>query len=87
MIQVKVELLDAVLRQAEELARAENVPLEQFLGTALSHAIGHWHREGVRPAPRPEMTRKAFLSALDRALSSGGPRAYQFRGEPEGSEG
>jgi hypothetical protein len=60
---IEVQIPELVLKQAQELAAREHIPLEQMISLAVTQAVGIWSSEsnGAQRAKREDFV--AFLIA------------------------
>jgi len=64
MKNVETQIPEPVLRQAQELAARENIPLEQLLSLAITQAVGVWSNESYISLRARRASREKFLEAL-----------------------
>lgn len=69
---VEIRIPEEVLRQAQDLAIAENITAEQVLGRAVTEAIGAWVNQRVLEGRRRAAGRKRFLEMLQDMLDGEG---------------
>jgi len=61
---VEVQIPEPVLKQAQELAERENVPLEQIISLAVAQSVGVWSNESYVAMRAKRGSREKFLDAL-----------------------
>jgi hypothetical protein len=61
---VAAQIPEPVLKQAQELAARENVPLEQIISLAVAQAVGVWSNESYMALRAKRGSRDKFLDAL-----------------------
>lgn len=61
---VEAQIPEAVLKQAQELAERENIPLEQLISLAVAQSVGVWSNESYMAMRAKRGSREKFLSAL-----------------------
>ena len=61
---VEAQIPEPVLKQAQELAEHENVPLEQIITLAVTQSIGVWSNESYVALRAKRGSREKFLDAL-----------------------
>ncbi len=61
---VEAQIPEPVLKQAQELAERENVPLEQIITLAVTQSIGVWSSESYVALRAKRGSREKFLDAL-----------------------
>lgn len=62
---IEAKVPEAVLQQAEELARREHIPLEQLISLAVTQAVGVWSNESYMAGRAKRGNREEFLRALE----------------------
>ena len=58
------QIPEPVLKQAQELAERENVPLEQIISLAVAQSVGIWSNESYVALRAKRGSREKFLDAL-----------------------
>ena len=61
---VEAQIPEPVLRQAQELADRENLPLEQIITLAVAQSVGVWSNESYVAMRAKRGNREKFLDAL-----------------------
>ncbi len=61
---IEAHIPEPVLKQAQELAERERVPLEQIISLAVTQAVGVWSNESYLALRAKRASREAFLDAL-----------------------
>jgi hypothetical protein len=61
---VEARIPEPVLKQAQELAERENVPLEQIISLAVAQSVGIWSNESYAARRAKRGSREKFLDAL-----------------------
>jgi hypothetical protein len=61
---IEAEIPEPVLKQAQELAARENVPLRQIISLAVAQAVGVWSNESYVALRAKRASREKFLDAL-----------------------
>jgi hypothetical protein len=61
---VEAQIPEPVLKQAQELAAREHIPLEQIISLAVSQAVGVWSNESYIALRAKRASREKFLDAL-----------------------
>ncbi|MBI4024683.1 MAG: toxin-antitoxin system HicB family antitoxin [Verrucomicrobia bacterium] len=61
---IEAQIPEPVLKQAQELAARENVPLEQIISLAVAQAIGVWSNESYIAMRAKRGSHEKFLDAL-----------------------
>jgi hypothetical protein len=61
---IEAEIPEPVLKQAQELANRENIPLRHLISLALTQTIGIWSNESYIAQRARNASRERFLSAL-----------------------
>ena len=61
---IEAQIPEPVLKQAQELAARENVPLEQIIRLAVAQAVGVWSNESYMALRVKRASREKFLDAL-----------------------
>ncbi len=64
MTTIEAKIPDPVLKQAQELAERENIPLDQLISLAVTQAVGVWSNEGYIASRAKRASRQKFLEAL-----------------------
>jgi antitoxin component of RelBE/YafQ-DinJ toxin-antitoxin module len=71
---IEARIPETVLRQAEELAAREQIPLDQVISLAVTQGLSAWSNESKIPDDIEVMDRQAdrekFLDALTEALNA-----------------
>lgn len=65
MTTVEAKIPEPVLKQAEELADREKIPLEQLISLAVTQAVGIWSNESYIALRAKHASKEDFLKALD----------------------
>jgi hypothetical protein len=61
---IEAKIPEPVLKQAQELAARENVPLEQIISLAVAQAVGVWSNESYIAMRAKRASREKFIDAL-----------------------
>lgn len=61
---IEAQIPEPVLKQAQELAARENVPLEQIISLAVAQSVGVWSNESYAALRAKRGRREKFLDAL-----------------------
>ena len=61
---IEAQIPEPVLKQAQELAARENVPLEQIISLAITQTVGVWSNESYVAWRAKRASREKFLDAL-----------------------
>jgi hypothetical protein len=61
---IEAQIPEPVLKQAQELAERERVPLEQIISLAVAQAVGVWSNESYVALRAKRGSREKFLDAL-----------------------
>ena len=61
---IKTQIPDAGLKQAQELAKREKIPLKQLISLAVAQSVGVWSNESYVAIRAGRGDQKKFLSAL-----------------------
>jgi hypothetical protein len=61
---IEAQIPEPVLKQAQELAAREHIPLEQIISLAVSQAVGVWSNESYIALRAKHASREKFLDAL-----------------------
>jgi hypothetical protein len=61
---IEAQIPEPVLKQAQELAARENVPLAQIISLAVAQAVGVWSNESYMAVRAKRASREKFLDAL-----------------------
>lgn len=61
---IEAQIPEPVLKQAQELAERENVPLEQIISLAVAQSVGVWSNESYAALRAKRGSREKFLDAL-----------------------
>lgn len=61
---VEAQLPEPVLKQAQELAERENIPLEQIITLAVAQSVGIWSNESYVAMRAKRGNREKYLNAL-----------------------
>ena len=64
---IEAQIPEPVLKQAQELAARENVPLEQIITLAVAQSVGVWSNESYVAMRAKRGSREKFLEALKEA--------------------
>ena len=62
---IEAHIPEPVLKQAQELAARENIPLDQLISLALTQAVGVWSNESYVALRAKRCSREKFLDALN----------------------
>ena len=62
---IEADIPEPVLKQAQELATRENIPLRHLISLALTQAIGIWSNESYVARRASGANREKFLEALN----------------------
>jgi len=62
---VEAQIPEPVLKQAQDLAARENIPLEQIISLAVTQAVGVWSNESYIALRAKNASREKFLDALN----------------------
>ena len=62
---IEAEIPEPVLKQAQELANRENIPLRHLISLALTQAIGMWSHESYIALRARDADHSKFLDALN----------------------
>lgn len=61
---IEAKIPEPVLKQAQELAERERVPLEQIISLAVTQSVGVWSNESYLALRAKRASREKFLDAL-----------------------
>ena len=61
---IEAQIPEPVLKQAQELAAREHIPLEQIISLAVTQAVGVWSNESYIALRARRASRKKFQDAL-----------------------
>ena len=61
---IEAQIPEAVLKQAQELAEREHIPLEQIISLAVTQSVGVWSNESYIALRAKYASRDKFLDAL-----------------------
>jgi hypothetical protein len=61
---IEAQIPEPVLKQAQELAAREHIPLEQIISLAVTQAVGVWSNESYIALRAKRASREKFLDAL-----------------------
>ena len=61
---IEAQIPEPVLKQAQELAAREHIPLEQIISLAVTQAVGVWSNESYIALRAKRASREKFLNAL-----------------------
>jgi hypothetical protein len=64
---IQAEIPEPVLKQAQELAAREHIPLEQIISLAVTQSVGVWSNESYVALCAKNASREKFLDALKEA--------------------
>jgi hypothetical protein len=64
---IEAKIPEPVLKQAQELAARENIPLEQIISLAVAQSVGVWSNESYVALRAKHASRAKFLDALKEA--------------------
>jgi hypothetical protein len=78
---IEAQIPEPILRQAEELAEREHLPLTQVISMAVAQGVGTWNYETVAQSNAAAVAakradRERFLDALTDALNGELPRRH-----------
>jgi len=62
---IEAPIPEPVLKQAQELAAREHIPLEQIISLAVTQAVGVWSNESYIALRAKRASREKFLDALE----------------------
>jgi hypothetical protein len=62
---IEAQIPEPVLKQAQELAAREHIPLEQIISLAVTQAVGVWSNESYIALRAKMASREKFLDALN----------------------
>ena len=62
---VEAQIPEPVLKQAQELAAREHIPLEQIISLAVTQAVGVWSNESYIALRAKRGSRAKFMDALN----------------------
>jgi len=78
---IEAQIPEPVLKQAQELAAREHIPLEQIISLAVTQAVGVWSNESYIALRAKRGSRGAFVDALKELPDVEPPDYYRL---PEG---
>lgn len=61
---IEAHIPEPVLKQAQELAARENIPLDQIISLAVTQAVGVWSNESYVALRAKRASREEFVDAL-----------------------
>ena len=61
---IEAQIPEPVLKQAQELAAREHIPLEQIISLAVTQAVGVWSNESYIALRAKRASPEKFLEAL-----------------------
>ncbi len=61
---IEAQIPEPVLKQAQELAAREQIPLEQIISLAVTQAVGVWSNESYIALRAKRASREKFVDAL-----------------------
>ena len=61
---IEAHIPEPVLKQAQELAARENIPLDQIISPAVAQAVGMWSNESYVALRARRASREEFVDAL-----------------------
>jgi hypothetical protein len=61
---IEAQIPEPVLKQAQELAAREHIPLEQIISLAVTQAVGVWSNESYIALRAKRGSRESFVDAL-----------------------
>jgi hypothetical protein len=64
---IEAHIPEPVLKQAQELAARERIPLEQIISLAVAQAVGIWCNESYIALRAKRASREQYLDALKEA--------------------
>jgi hypothetical protein len=64
---VEAQIPEPVLKQAQDLAAREHIPLEQIISLAVTQAVGVWSSESYIALRAKRASHEKFLDALKEA--------------------
>ena len=71
MITIEAQITEPVLKQAQELAARENIPLQEIISLAVAQAVGTWSNESDMAVRVKDASQEKFLDALTGELNAG----------------
>jgi hypothetical protein len=75
---IEAQIPESVLKQAQELAVRENIPLAQIISLAVTQSIGIWSNESYLAMRAKRASRESFLDAL-KEVPDVEPPDYKWR--------
>jgi hypothetical protein len=70
MITIETQIAEPVLKQAQELAARESIPLEEVISLAVTQAVAKWSNESDMAVRAKEASQEMFLDALTEELNA-----------------
>jgi len=61
---IEAQIPEPVLKQAQELAARERIPLEQIISLAVTQSVGVWSNQSYIALRAQRASREKFLDAL-----------------------
>jgi hypothetical protein len=61
---IEAQIPEPVLKQAQELAAREHIPLDQIISLAVTQSVGIWSNESYIALRAKQASREKFLDAL-----------------------
>jgi hypothetical protein len=80
---IEAQIPEPVLKQAQELAEREHIPVEQIISLAVTQAVGVWSNESYIALRAKRASREKFLDALNEVPDVEPPECDRL---PEGYE-
>jgi hypothetical protein len=85
MTKIEAEVPDAIYKQAVEMAKKENVPVERLVSLALAQALGAWQTESIIAERAKRGSREKFLAVLAKAPDVEPPEYDRLPHEVQGT--
>ncbi len=70
MITIEAQITELVLKQAQEPAAQENIPLEEIISLAVAQAVGTWNNENDLAVRAKDASQEKLLDALTEKLNA-----------------
>ncbi len=70
MITIEAQITESVLKQAQEPAAQENIPLEEIISLAVAQAVGTWNNENDMAVRAKDASQEKLLDALTEKLNA-----------------
>ncbi len=70
MITIEAQITELVLKQAQEPAAQENIPLEEIISLAVAQAVGTWNNENDMAVRAKDASQEKLLDALTEKLNA-----------------